>query len=353
MIERMNRSINDMLSKYIKSHQKDWDQCFDFITMAYNSTPHESIGISPYKLVFGREMSFPIDIITDKVDEAPHEPKYVSEYVKEMEDRMRTAHGTARKHLKVSVKRQKMLSNTNVKYPIYEKGDLAWRNQKKNIPGLKLKITRHWTGPWVIIDKLGDVIFKIQHSRASVPVVIYGDNLKPYKGNKMASWFKEIVREKTPVELPDVAKFFETALDQQDLSNELERKIDNRCDEKHSMAPIDPDSGDPQSIPIDNYTGSSPRKTWYQKTSRSQTREKHGIRRHPGHKHGKQKTSRSQTREKHGIRRHPGHKPEKNMGSEDIPVTSPRKTWDQKTSRLQARLLHNPALRRKTAQQNY
>jgi hypothetical protein len=35
---------------------------------------------------------------------------------------------------------------------------------------------------------------------------------------------------------------------------------DNRSDEKHSMAPNDPDSGDPQSIPIDNYTGSSPRK---------------------------------------------------------------------------------------------
>jgi hypothetical protein len=137
MIERMNRSINDMLSKYIKSHQKDWDQCLDFITMAYNSTPHESTGISPYKLVFGREMSFPIDIITDKVDEAPHEPKYVSEYVKEMEDRMRTAHDTARKHLKVSTKRQKMLYNTNVKYHIYEKGDLVWRNQKKHIPGLK------------------------------------------------------------------------------------------------------------------------------------------------------------------------------------------------------------------------
>jgi transposase InsO family protein len=49
MIERMIRIINDMLSKYIKSHQKDWDQCLDFITMAYNSTPHESTGISPYK----------------------------------------------------------------------------------------------------------------------------------------------------------------------------------------------------------------------------------------------------------------------------------------------------------------
>lgn len=105
--------------------------------MAYNSTLHESTGISPYKLVLGREMSFPIDIITDTVDEAPNEPKYVSEYVKEMEDRIRTAHDTARKHLKVSAKRQKMLYNTNVKYHIYEKGDLVWRNQKKNIPGLK------------------------------------------------------------------------------------------------------------------------------------------------------------------------------------------------------------------------
>lgn len=47
MIERMNRRINDMLSKYIKTHKKDWDQCPDFIMMAYNSTPHESTGISP------------------------------------------------------------------------------------------------------------------------------------------------------------------------------------------------------------------------------------------------------------------------------------------------------------------
>lgn len=87
----------------------------------------------------------------------------------------------------------------------------------------------------------------------------------------MASWFKEFVSEKTPVELPDVAKLFETDRDQQDLSNKLESKIenkgesplqsDNRCDEKHSVAPNEPDSGDPQSIPIDNYTGSSPRKT--------------------------------------------------------------------------------------------
>ena len=36
-----------------------------------------------------------------------------------------------------------------------------------------------------------------------------------------------------------------------------------------------------------------------------------------------------------------------------IQVVAGEKTWDQKTSRSQARLLHNSALRGKTAQQNY
>jgi hypothetical protein len=69
-------------------------------------------------------------------------------------------------------------------------------------------------------------------------------------------------------------------------------------------------------------------------------REKHGIRKHPAHKPEKNMGSEDIPVTSTGNRRHPGHKPEKNMGSEDIPVTNPRKTWDQKTSRSQAREKH-------------
>jgi hypothetical protein len=51
MIERINRTVNDMLSKYIKRHQKDWDDHLDFIIMAYNVMPHESTGLTPHRLV--------------------------------------------------------------------------------------------------------------------------------------------------------------------------------------------------------------------------------------------------------------------------------------------------------------
>ena len=35
--------------------------------MAYNATPHESTGLTPRRLVYGREMTFPLDMITDPI----------------------------------------------------------------------------------------------------------------------------------------------------------------------------------------------------------------------------------------------------------------------------------------------
>ncbi|CAC5408439.1 unnamed protein product [Mytilus coruscus] len=55
----------------------------------------------------------------------PQEPKYTSEYVTELEERLREAHDLARKHLKKSAERQKILYNTNVKRHNYVKGDLS------------------------------------------------------------------------------------------------------------------------------------------------------------------------------------------------------------------------------------
>lgn len=214
MIERMNRSINDMLSKYIKSCQRDWDLYLDFLTMAYNSTPHESTGISPHKLVYGQEKRLPLEIITEPIDENTEEPQFASDYVQELEERLRKAHDYARQHLKISAERQKLLYNARVKPKNYEVGDLVWRNQKKNTPGLKLKISRQWTGPWAVVDKFSEVIFKIQHSQKSPPVIIHGDNLKPYRGNKKLDWVAKIPRKQVPAVFPTLSRFIEDKVDQ-------------------------------------------------------------------------------------------------------------------------------------------
>ena len=156
-------------------------------------------------------MSFPLDILTESITEED-EPTHASDYIRNLEDRLRKSHNIAREHLKLSAERQRRLYNANVKSMDYKVGDMVWRNQKKNTPGLKLKISRQWTGPWVITEKLSDVVFKIKHSKNSPTVIIHGDNLKPYKGNKTAKWFKGSTVSKTPVTLPSLHEFSEANL---------------------------------------------------------------------------------------------------------------------------------------------
>ncbi|CAC5381306.1 unnamed protein product [Mytilus coruscus] len=109
----MNTTVNDILSKYIKKHQKDWDEHLDYIVMAYNATPHESTGIIPHRMIYDREMSFPLNLMTETVSDDNEEENFISEF-----------------------DQSSITSETTCGKP------------KKNVPGIKLKIARHWTGPW-------------------------------------------------------------------------------------------------------------------------------------------------------------------------------------------------------------
>lgn len=61
MIERLNRTVKDVLSKYISVHQNDWDKFVDGIVFAYNSTVHGTTEITPYRMVFGEEIRLPVE----------------------------------------------------------------------------------------------------------------------------------------------------------------------------------------------------------------------------------------------------------------------------------------------------
>lgn len=186
MVERMNRTIQNMLSKYIQENQKDWDLHLDFIVMAYNSCEHDSTGCSPYKIVYGENIVLPVDILTDNVcakDTNETEEK-VNGFMPKLQSNVKKIHAFVRKSLSKSAKKQKKHYDAHVKEMKYEVGDLVWRNQKKTLPGVKTKITRHWTGPWMITEKLCDVLFRIKHSDSSSSVIIHGDNLKKYYGPK-------------------------------------------------------------------------------------------------------------------------------------------------------------------------
>ena len=86
LIERMNRTIKEILAKYISVNQTDWDKFVDSVEFAYNSTIHDTTGITPYRMVFGEEIVLPLDLATEKVNaEQSTIPKNQAEYVRELQ----------------------------------------------------------------------------------------------------------------------------------------------------------------------------------------------------------------------------------------------------------------------------
>ena len=63
LIERTQRTIEDMLSKYIKANQRDWDEVLPFMLMAYRSSKQESTKHTPNVMFLGRETDLPVDLL--------------------------------------------------------------------------------------------------------------------------------------------------------------------------------------------------------------------------------------------------------------------------------------------------
>ena len=72
MVERFNRTLEAMLSKYVSDNQRDWDVHLPLVMMAYRSSVHEATTFTPYFMMFGREICLPIDIMFGtQVDQEP------------------------------------------------------------------------------------------------------------------------------------------------------------------------------------------------------------------------------------------------------------------------------------------
>ncbi len=121
MVERFNRTLATMLTAYVSTNQTDWDDQLSYVLMAYRSAEHETTGMSPNMLMFGREVSTPLDLMF----ELPQLMKPVpnNQWVWELRDRIESAHNLVRKTTQQSMHRQKRIHDLRSSYETFKTGD--------------------------------------------------------------------------------------------------------------------------------------------------------------------------------------------------------------------------------------
>ncbi|KAK3090267.1 hypothetical protein FSP39_010526 [Pinctada imbricata] len=194
MVERFNRSLQTMLSSFVNDNRNDWDEHLPYVLMGYRASVHESTKCSPNLLMFGREVQFPLDVSVGYPPCSP-EPVCPTFYVEWLKQAMRNAHQFAFEHLKVAATRQKKYYDRGLKPRTYKIGQWVWRWYP---PTANKNLDQGWTGPYLVIKKMGYVNYQIQKSENSPIVNVHVDHLKPHEGDcPRTSWLRTSVIDDT------------------------------------------------------------------------------------------------------------------------------------------------------------
>ena len=188
MVERFNRTLEALLSKFVDHNQKDWDEHLQILLMSYRSAVHESTGCSPAKLMMGRELTLPVDLTFGRPEE--EEPQTTVEYTNALHERLERVHDFARNHLKLVTDRMRQRYDSSPECHRLQPGDAVWLHNPQRTKGLSPKLQRPWQGPFTVIKRINDVVYRIKLSPTAKPKVVHRNRLWSYTGASPPTWFR-------------------------------------------------------------------------------------------------------------------------------------------------------------------
>jgi len=90
LVEMFNGSLKAMLKKLCTERPKDWDRYLEAVLFAYKEVKQESLGFSPFELLYGRTVRGPMAILRELwTNEDPSsEVRTTYEYVLNLRNRL-------------------------------------------------------------------------------------------------------------------------------------------------------------------------------------------------------------------------------------------------------------------------
>ena len=190
-IERLHRSLNSMIGKVIDLDQRHWDEQVPIVMAAYRASRHEATGYTPNYLMFGREVSMPVDIVSGVPEELKDLYKSENEYVANLQDKLRQVYEKTRIVMGRAAERNKKQYDIGVKSQEYKVGDWVLYYLPKATQGRCIKFERLFSGPFLVVKKHSSVLYAIQATKKSQPKTVHVDKLKYWYGETPQPWLSE------------------------------------------------------------------------------------------------------------------------------------------------------------------
>jgi len=168
-----------------KSLVAQWQQLRVNDGVLYRSTEQESTGCTACKLLLGREVNLPIDLV---LRECLPVSANVVHFVTEQETVIKTAFAEVREFSQRLANVRASRYNLRVRPAVFKPGDWVWLYYPRRRPKIKEKWAKYFVGPVKILEQLSPVLFKVQKSKRAQPQLVHIDKLKPFEGKPPGDW---------------------------------------------------------------------------------------------------------------------------------------------------------------------
>ena len=207
--ERFNGTLKQMLRRMCQERPRDWDRYLPALLFAYREVPHESLGYSPFELMYGRAVRGPLTILKEMwSEEIPEEEvKSTYQYVLDLQERLESTCRVAKTELESSSRKYKKHFDVKAKERRFECGDRVLLL----LPTSSNKLLMQWRGPYEVVGKVARHNYSLQ----------VGKKKKTYHANLMKRYV-----ERSSEQGDDV-----TQRDDQEDSESLPGRIDDVDDD--------------------------------------------------------------------------------------------------------------------------
>ncbi|XP_076059649.1 uncharacterized protein LOC143036286 [Oratosquilla oratoria] len=153
-LERYHQTLKTMLRKWCLENDTGWDQALPYLLFAVREVPNESLGLSPFALVFGHEVRGPLKVLKECLLKGHSSAsKDMSKSVTDMKGKLAACWKMARENLMSAQERMKLHYDRKAKVREFNPGDSVLAL----LPFQGNPLRAKFSGPYEVVKRVGEL----------------------------------------------------------------------------------------------------------------------------------------------------------------------------------------------------